>query len=117
MNGQIFSILGICGLLVGIITGIIINTKYGGKHNPSQSGYKTSYPIGPSRANNKLERGLIATYSVSITLGYILSIVGFSLALDSLHYTAKPRQNLHHSTATKRMRQDYKDKSKFNSDN
>lgn len=92
MEGETFSIIGICTLLVGIIISVVQNVKYNGEHNPSETGYKL---------NNSTENALGVASVITLSAGYILSLIGFGMNNDSLHYTAKPRHHQSHlSTST-----------------
>ena len=81
MEGEIFSIIGICLLLVGIITSTIGNVKYNGHHKPADSGY---------REEEGDKRTLMLVSVITLSTGYILSAFGFAINTDSLRYTAKP---------------------------
>ena len=88
MEGEIFSILGICALLIGIIISLVSNIKYNGNHNTAQTGYRD---IGNS------EKTLTIASVIVLTSGYVLSLIGFAMNNDSLHYTAKTKHHHVHS--------------------
>lgn len=91
MEGEIFSIIGICTLLVGIIISVVQNVKYNGEHNSNETGYKL---------NNSTENTLNIASVVTLSAGYILSIIGFAMNNDSLHYTAKSQHHRSHLSAS-----------------
>lgn len=90
MEGEVFSIIGICALLAGVLISLISNIKYNNDHNPSSTGYRER-----EQTHKNLETASIMTLSA----GYVLSIIGFAMNNDSIFYAAKPR---HHHTRSHR---------------
>lgn len=86
MEGEVFSIIGICALLAGVVISLISNIKYNNEHNPSLTGY---------REREQTHKNLQVASVITLSAGYVLSIIGFAMNNDSIFYTAKPRH--HHS--------------------
>ena len=86
MEGEVFSIIGICALLVGVVISLVSNIKYNNDHNTMSSGY---------RERDQTHKNLEVASVITLSAGYVLSAIGFAMNNDSIFYTAKPRH--HHS--------------------
>jgi uncharacterized membrane protein len=85
MEGEVFSIIGICALLVGVVISLVSNFKYNNDHNFSSTGY---------REVEQTQKHLETASVITLSAGYVLSIIGFAMNNDSIFYTAKSRHHV-----------------------